>query len=94
MLEIDKMLTLSTAHISPETRKWLDSESKTDSSCLTVYKKRGFGWFIYLPECKSDTNELPDDLLKCCELAADTECLVLCFDSDAIPLPYLPEYGD
>ena len=43
-LDIAKILTLSTAHIKPETATMLDNEPNTDDLGLSVYNKAGYGW--------------------------------------------------
>lgn len=42
-LDIAKILTLSTAHIKPETATMLDNEPNTDTLNLSVYNKAGYG---------------------------------------------------
>lgn len=98
MIEISKMITLSTAHISPATRDWLDKESNNITSDLAVYKKDNYGWFIYLPESLPyrplPLFKTPEDLFRCMQVAIDMKCSVLCLDCDVSPLPYLEKYTD
>lgn len=42
-LDIAKILTLSTAHIKPETATMLDNEPNTNNLNLSVYNKAGYG---------------------------------------------------
>ena len=48
-MEIARMWTLSTAHISRETDKWLIGQVKEPTEGLCVYKKTG-GYFVYVPD--------------------------------------------
>lgn len=91
--EICTMLTLSTAHLTPETVAKLTANPETDELCLTVYPKNQFGWYVYfsgLPQ--SMLNNLPDDLMLAVQTARNLNCDALCFDCDAEPLSYLPVY--
>ena len=95
MLEIIKMLTLSTAHISYDTATKLDAAvSHEQFESCTVYSKDNYGWFIYIDadafaESKED---IPADLLACIELALAVDCAVLCLDADANDVDELPCY--
>lgn len=94
-LETDLMLTLSTAHLSPETRQKLKDNPETDELCVTVYPKSGFGWYVYFNGLPKNTiDNLPEDILACVRVAQNAGCTVLCFDCDAEPVPYLSAYQD
>ena len=89
MLEICKMLTISTAHITKETADML-SISETD---LIVYDKDEYGWWIAV--CDIDLYELsgvPDDLAACVRLAMQNGCEWLCLDCDGEVVDCLPTY--
>lgn len=105
MLPIDKMLTISTAHVSQETAKLLDQEPEDNRMALTVYEKgapgESFGWFIYLDphyqgsgfsEQLAAHGRIPEDLAGCLRLANDAGCGILCLDQDGAVLPYLKTY--
>lgn len=103
MLEITKMLTLSTAHIRPETGKALEIEADTNDMGLTVYDKGGsgetYGWFIMLTQDATEEyrkaaneNKLPRDLYNCIALALDMDCEILCLDCDGPVMPYLTQH--
>ena len=88
MLDITKMLTLSTAHISEHTEKLLSqiSEDKMESR-LIVYKKGEYGYFIYVTKDADGIivpykQEIPEELHQCLCLADELGCNVLCFDRD------------
>ena len=87
ILEIYKMLTLSTAHIKPETAKWLDKAN----SCSPVYKKDEFGWFIFIDYSEKHDN-IPKDLAKVIDFAKKNGCSWLCLDRDANETKLLPVY--
>lgn len=104
MLEITKMLTLSTAHISQDTAAKLEQESDTNAMGLTVYEKSGsgasYGWFLYIsPEHTAGYSKqavqagtLPSDLASCMALAHDMGCTVLCLDCEGPIVPYLEKF--
>ena len=99
MLEITKMLSLSTIHISKATSEKLQAEPDTNEMGLTVYEKIGsgesYGWFLYLDAewtCgynreAVENGQIPKDLAACMALANDTGCTVLCLDCDAPAVP-------
>lgn len=86
-MEISKMLTISTAHITERTGKLLDEEILG----LCVYKKLDYGWFIHLLD-DLDKIEIPEDLRKCLSLAQSLGCEWLCLDCDGEVLDFLDVY--
>lgn len=95
MLEIDRMLTISTAHISPSTRKHLDDpEWCADDLCgAVIYPKGEYGWFVY--PVNNDLDEtMPTDLQACINFAKANNCSVLCLDRDGYEVSDLPVYSD
>lgn len=90
-LEIQGMLTLSTAHISETTAKLLQKEPETDALCLSVYEKRSgdesYGWFVYLTGHESKS--VPADLASVISLARRNGCSIICLDSDGPVVPSL-----
>lgn len=61
-MEIARMWTLSTAHISRETDKWLIGQVKEPTEGLCVYKKTG-GYFVYVPDdFDYEEMNLPEDI--------------------------------
>lgn len=101
-MEITKMITLSTCHITEETAMLLSDACiyKKDFS-LVLYSKRWLddysGWFIYIPEeleMDPDTyKDVPYDLMKCLLFAKDLGCELLCLDCDGEALDYLHKYN-
>ena len=100
-MEINKMLTVSTAHITQETAELLDKICKDSTlSSLIVYEKvcrykniqEEYGWFIY---CNVNLADLkaPEDLLNVICFAKDLGCAWLCFDRDGDILDYLETYN-
>lgn len=96
MLDIQKMITMSTAHVSEKTAKVLDIMAINVAYMhgVNVYAKDDVGWFIY---CAKNTpyNNIPeeyDDLRKVIEFAHDHDCEVICLDGDYEPIDYLPKY--
>lgn len=91
-LEISRMLTLSTGHLTEETRVMLDVND--DELYLPVFPK-DYGWLICLTdwdEYDEDIESLPDDLRLCLQFADDHDCEWICFDSDSATVSSLPLY--
>ena len=90
-MEIAKMLTISTAHVTQKTANKIDREEITG---LVIYSKDEFGWFIFIPEdlYEEDYDELPKDLKACIQLAMDNDCNWLCLDCDGEELDELEVY--
>ncbi len=92
-LEIVKMVTLSTWHVTSESYHKL-FEDKIDS--LVSFPKGTtdgyeYGVFVYIPEvCGEDS--LPQDIMKCVEFARENECKWIMFDCDAYTIAELPIY--
>lgn len=92
-LDIAKILTLSTAHIKPETATMLDNEPNTDSLGLSVYAKARYGWFIYVDSVSDDAlDHLPKDLKACIAFAKEQKCEWLCLDGDGEEIEELNMY--
>lgn len=87
---IDKMMTLSTAHISEETAHLLDDERAATKWGLIVYNKSVYGWFLNLGF--DELFNIPMDLLKCINYALDHGCSWLCLDRDGDTTLELPTY--
>ena len=101
MLEISKMLTLSTDHLMDSTINTLEDmcESGEGFGQFSVYPKEEFGWFIYPAVNKFQFKEeqmssLPEDLTACFALARDLGIDILCFDCDAEAVGYLPQFEE
>ena len=84
-LEIDKMLTISSLHVSADTKDLLDqaADDNEEDPMPPVYEKQGYGWFV---ACDSDNEETwdnyPADLVQCMKLTRDNGCFWLCLDAD------------
>ena len=93
-MEISKMITMSTGHISEETSKILRDINNTLP--ISVYDKTGFGWFIYLPIDKTEDarilKELPKDLAMIFMFARHHMFDVICLDCDGNDIDELPIY--
>lgn len=95
MLEIEKMLTLSTEHITKKSFNWLLKQTTEPSLCeLVVYKKDNVGVFISIDkthhnESKSD---IPKDIKNIIKFALENDCLWICLDRDGLTTSSLPTY--
>ena len=104
-MEIAKMLTISTAHITKETADKLNYEYEDvteedyyqNSFCfntgITIYLKDVFGWFICIPDATIlDESAIPDDLRDCLSFALKNGCDWLCLDCDGETVDELPTF--
>ena len=95
--EIDKMLTLSTAHITENTATLLANNIKKDNPYLkniAVYPKGDYGYFIYIiDEISENDVRLPADLRACLKYALDLKCSMLCLDRDGDTMSDLKAYN-
>lgn len=93
-MEITKMLTISTAHITKETALLLDicTDGVVREISNPVYSKGDYGWFIYIGCNDSDDPFIPNDLRKCLKLAENNDCDWLCLDRDAEIVDGLDKY--
>ena len=98
--EIDQMLTISSAHVSQNTRELLD-QTVDDECCVPmppVYEKSGYGWFVAcLPDYDNKSlgvtlDDYPADLAAAMRLAKEHECLWLCIDYDGPEVNKLKAY--
>lgn len=96
-LEISKILTLGTAHITEKTADMLAQESELNVMRLTVYNKwsdsEEYGWFIYLNDDPKDNGPIPRDLAACIKLAKDNGCGILCLDCEGPTIPILKTFS-
>ena len=93
MLEISKMLTLSTAHIKEETAELFNAFEIPFDIC--IYDKESgldhYGWFLTEWDLSQKAN-IPLDLLACFRLAERNGCDWLCLDCDGQITELLPTY--
>lgn len=87
-LEISYMLTISTAHIRPETSSLLDK----DAVGLIVYQAGECGHMVVTTGLEFCRECIPEDLNVCVKYAAEHDCDLLHFDNDAQTVPDLPVY--
>lgn len=90
-LQIDRMLVLSTAHISSETNEQLQNNQE-EQFPLVVYEKGDYGYLILVPEHDEDLHGVPDDLKRVLEFAALHECEWVMLDCDANVITELPTF--
>ena len=89
-LETDRLLTISTAHITPETADWLDGLEDD----LPVYSKKMYGWFIEITSEWFDRCDItiPEDFANLIAFCLTNHIDTLCLDTSAETLDILPEY--
>lgn len=94
-MEISRMITMSTGHITKETYDYLENKS-SDGYGLCIYDKADFGYFIYMPTNKEHDVEylknLPKDLAMIFMFARQNEFDIVCLDCDGQDLDMLPIY--
>ena len=90
-MEISKMLTISTAHITEETAKRLQNDNHNG---VIVYQKDEYGWFIFVDEdCMHEyENEIPKELFRLMKFTKANGCDWLCLDNDGEELEYFETY--
>ncbi len=99
-VEINKMLTLSTAHISEATAELLQrcnaadwDDPSIEDVPLVVYEKSDYGWFVVVPNDLFRINRTPPDLLMLFRLAQAQGCTWIMFDRDVEPVANLPTFN-
>ena len=91
-MEITKIWTLSTGHITEETNEYLsESVDSTDLDRPVVYAKGEYGYYIPVVYF-GDHIKLPKDLQKILDIADDLDCTLVCLDRDGEVLSWLPVY--
>ena len=87
---IERMLVLSTAHITQQTSELLAADAMGE---LVVYPKNGYGFFVLVPTEESQTvSDCTEDLQACMALAKESGCQWLMLDRDAETIETLPTY--
>jgi len=99
MLEISKMLTLSTKHITPETAELIEMDHESLPTC---YRKGTVGYLIYVDKnylyldkdniIRELLPKVPDDLYDCMLAAYGAGCRWLCLDCNGPVDDELPVY--
>ena len=93
MPQIDKVLTISSSHITLDTSGKLDVEPAFNEIPLPVYPKAEYGWWILIDsELIEDHIKIPADLMECIKYAWKRNCKWLCLDCDGEIVPELPVY--
>lgn len=87
-LEIEKILTLSTAHIRESTAEAIDNERLP----IIFFPKGEYGWFIYIGYSIFMSDQVPPDLFACMNLARQNGCVWLCLDRDGPLIDKNPKY--
>lgn len=93
-MTIEKVLTISTAHISTETDERLCNGDMNEAG-LAVYEKGDCGFWIHIDpviEVFWYKDEIPEDLMRCIKLAQKNGCSWLCLDCDGDKVPDMPTY--
>lgn len=87
-----KMLDVSTAHLSPQTRQRLET---FDVEGVLFYPKGPWGWFVNVPTLDDGLvigDEVPTDLKTCILFAQTLEKEWLMFDCDGSIVQELPRF--
>ena len=90
-MEISKMLTISTTHISLASADLLDTKEERMETGLVVYEKGNYGWFIHVDEF-FELDATPEDIMNCIFVAKQNNCEWLCLDRDGETIDGLPVY--
>lgn len=107
MIDIKKMLTVSSWHITEKTANLLNDVTIADlyntaDIGLSVFRAADYGWIIFLPTATNvDDNgntvygyakRVPNELQRLLQYTADMGCDILCIDGDGPIIPYLPVF--
>lgn len=87
-IEISRILTISTAHISSQTARLMDM----DAIHAGFYSAGKSGYHVLTVGWEDYSNMIPDDLKACVKYAAGHGCDWLCLDGDAQTVPGLFVY--
>lgn len=91
---LHKVLELSTAHLTAETREFVDQCATTAASNVTAFRKEDFGahygWWVFC----CDTDDVPEDLRRCVQYADANNAAWIEFDNDGPVYAELPVYED
>ena len=91
-MEIARMWTLSTAHISRETDQWLTEQSKEPTEGLCIYEKT-CGHFIHVPDdFDFEEMNLPKDIETIIAFAIGCDFDWICLDCDGDIETMFPTY--
>ena len=90
-LEIERILVLSTAHITKETSELLEKEAHSDLANYVVHGYE-YGWFVLVYKLQEVTRKIPD-LGLCLKLAKDNQCKWVRLDRDGPIIDNLPQYS-
>ncbi len=107
-LNIQRVLTISTAHIKEWTNTVLSQDFddvQTDETyvndkdwynVLSIYRKGNYGYYLYLDSAYDyvKASHLPQDLKDCIAYAKSKNCNILCFDSDGAIIEDLDTYDE
>lgn len=88
-MEISKMITVSTAHVSTETAELLENGKLN----IVVFDKGDYGWFIYLSNEDDYYYNIPTELNNLMKFAKDLGCEWLCLDCDGEVLEYFEVFN-
>lgn len=95
-LRIEKVLTLSTCHISEETARQLEKSLNGEYFPISVYRKERYGWWLFIQKDRLDefavSKYISDDLYECIQLAVGYGCEWLCLDCDGQEADNLQRY--
>ena len=96
--DIETILTISTAHVTPET---IDALNNEEDRMPITFRKGDYGYLIYLGNEPSDTSEefdgedveeRPADLVRLMTIGREHGYTWLCLDRDADALAGVPTY--
>lgn len=85
---IRQFLDLTTAHLAPADRTYLDSCVNFGKG-LPAYQTT-YGWFVYATDDPDWPAELPPHIRHICAHARAHGCEYILFDADSVPDPELP----
>lgn len=99
--QVDRVLVISTGHVSEQTAKWLSAApSAAPERPPVMYWEEGrcwrwIGWQVWVPDTREDDSSPAQyaDLSAVLDFARDLGCRWVRFDCDADVLPELPKFN-
>lgn len=95
MLEIDKILTVSTSHISSHSFNWLKHQCENPTCNIIAVCEYEYGFIIYINRdlyLKYTDADISSDIYKIINIAIKNNCAYLRFDNDGPIIPGIMTY--
>lgn len=85
----ERTITISSLHLSEETKSWLREAYEVEDDRISVYFKNNSEFLVYVPD---NTASFPPNLRECLSFAKRNECKMLRFDNNGPVISELNTY--